>query len=119
MLVRPVPWRELDASLAAQESSRRVQARVRAARERQRVRLAPLGRRTNAEIPLGALESLVDATPEAKALLARAVDGLPLSARAAHRALRVARTVADLHGEPRVDDAAMAEAVALRAAGPA
>ena len=36
-----------------------------------------------------------------------------------HRALRVARTVADLHGEPRVDDAAMAEAVALRAAGPA
>jgi len=119
VLVRPVPWRELDASLAAQESSRRVQARVRAARERQRVRLAPLGRRTNAEIPLGALESLVDATPEAKALLARAVDGLPLSARAAHRALRVARTVADLHGEPRVDDAAMAEAVALRAAGPA
>jgi len=116
--VRPVPWRELDGSQGEREASRAVQARVVAARERQLARLAPLGRRTNAEIPLGALESLVDATPEAKALLARAVDGLPLSARAAHRALRVARTVADLRGECRVDATAMAEAVALRAAEP-
>jgi magnesium chelatase family protein len=38
-------------------------------------------------------------TPDARALLARAVDGLGLSARGAHRVLRVARTVADLAGE--------------------
>jgi magnesium chelatase family protein len=116
--VSPVPWRELDASGGERESSAVVQARVVAARARQLERLAPLGRRTNAEIPLGALESMVAATPEARALLARAVDRLALSARAAHRALRVARSVADLAGERCVGRLAMAEAVALRAAEP-
>ena len=69
---------------------------------------------TNAEIPVGALEAAVAATPEARALLARAVDRLALSARAAHRVLRVARTVADLADEQRVGPAAVAEAVDLR-----
>jgi magnesium chelatase family protein len=117
--VQPVAWRELDASGGARESSGEVQTRVAAARERQRVRLARVGARTNAEIPLGALEDAVAATGEARALLARAVDRFALSARAAHRALRVARTVADLAGEDRVGSTAMAEAVALRAAEPA
>jgi len=116
--VRPVAWRDLDASSAARESSARVQGRVVAARERQAARLARLGLRTNAEIPLAALEESVDATPEARALLARAVDRLALSARAAHRALRVARTIADLVGEPRVGAEPMAEAASLRAAEP-
>jgi magnesium chelatase family protein len=117
--VQPVAWRELDASGGARESSGEVQTRVAAARERQRVRLARVGARTNAEIPLGALEDAVAASGEARALLARAVDRFALSARAAHRALRVARTVADLAGEDRVGSTAMAEAVALRAAEPA
>jgi magnesium chelatase family protein len=116
--VSPVPWRELDGTAGRRESSAAVQARVVAARARQVARLAPLGLRTNAEIPLGALESLVGATPDARALLARAVDKLALSARAAHRALRVARTVADLAGDARVGIGALAEAVALRAAEP-
>jgi magnesium chelatase family protein len=114
--VRPIPWRELDASGGLRESSASVRARVIAARELQAKRLAPPACRTNAEIPLGALDALVDATPDARALLARAVDRFGLSARAAHRALRVARTVADLAEERRVGIDAMAEAVALRAA---
>jgi magnesium chelatase family protein len=114
--VRPVPWRELAASADAGETSASVRARVVASRMRQAARLAPLGRRTNAEIPLGALDALVEATPDARTLLARAVDRLALSARAAHRALRVARSIADLAGERRVGPEAMAEAVALRAA---
>jgi magnesium chelatase family protein len=116
--VQPVAWRDLDASGGAREGSASVQARVVAARERQAARLAGCGLRTNAEIPLGALDELVQATPDARALLARAVDRLALSARAAHRALRVARSVADLAGEARVGVDAMAEAVALRAAEP-
>ncbi len=114
--VRPVPWRELAATTAERESSAAVRARVVQARERQRARLAPLALHSNAEIPLSALEALVAATPAARALLARAVDRLALSARAAHRALRVARTVADLAGEQRVGTEAIAEAVALRGA---
>ncbi len=114
--VRPVPWRELDATAAGRECSAAVRTRVVAARERQAERLAPLALRANAEIPLAGLETLVDATPDARALLARAVDRLALSARAAHRALRVARSVADLAGERRVGTDAIAEAVALRGA---
>ena len=114
--VRPLPWRELDSAAGARETSAEVRARVSRARERQAVRLAPLAGRTNAEIPLGALDQLVEATPDARTLLARAVDRLGLSARAAHRALRVARTVADLAGERRVETDAIAEAIALRGA---
>ena len=77
-------------------------------------RLAGYGISTNAEIPIGALEAAVAATPEARALLAKAVERLALSARAAHRVLRVARTVADLADEQYVGPAAMAEAVDLR-----
>ncbi len=116
--VRPVPWRELDGTGEARETSLAVRARVVGARERQGARLAPLARRTNAEIPLGPLDELVAPTPEARALLARAVETLKLSARAAHRALRVARTIADLAGDRRVGAPAMAEAVALRGAEP-
>jgi magnesium chelatase family protein len=114
--VRPVPWRELDGAGEAREPSDAVRARVVEARARQSARLAPLGRRTNAEIPLGPLDRLVAPTPDARALLARSVETLRLSARAAHRALRVARTIADLAGEERVNTTAMAEAVQFRAA---
>jgi magnesium chelatase family protein len=114
--VRPVPFRELDAPEDAERSAA-VQARVRRARERQAERLAALCLATNAEIPPGALRELVGATPDARALLGRAVDRFGLSARAAHRVLRVARTIADLAGDSRVGPGAMAEAIGLRDAG--
>ncbi len=113
--VEAVRWRDLEAPSAAPRSAS-LAARVAAARACQRRRLAPWGRRTNAEIPDAELDRLVDACPEARALLGRAVDGLGLSARAARRLLRVARTVADLAGEPRVGPGAMAEALGWRAA---
>jgi magnesium chelatase family protein len=111
--VPEISWRELEGPGEAPGSAS-VQARVEATRIRQSRRLAAWGVSTNAEIPVGALEAAVAATPEARALLAKAVDRLALSARAAHRILRVARTVADLAGEERVGPAAMAEAVDLR-----
>jgi magnesium chelatase family protein len=116
--VRPVAWRELDETGAAGEGSASVQARVVAARERQARRLAGLGIRTNSELPLRAMHDAVAATPSARSLLSEAVQRLSLSARAAHRALRVARTVADLAAEEQVGESAMAEAVGLRAAEP-
>ena len=56
----------------------------------------------------------MDATPEARALLGRAVEGLGLSARAARRVLRVGRTIADLAGEKRTPPGAIAEALGYR-----
>ena len=113
MSVPEVSWRELDGPGEAPDSAS-VRARVEAARRRQMRRLAEFGVATNAEIPIGALAEAVAATPEARALLAKAVERLALSARAAHRVLRVSRTVADLADESRVGPAALAEAVDLR-----
>ncbi len=115
--VRPVPFRDLDAPAGA-EPSVTVRSRVLRSRERQAQRLEPLCVATNSEIPASALHEFVAATPEARALLGRAVDKFGLSARAAHRVLRVARTIADLAGDARVGPSALAEAVSLRGAAP-
>lgn len=49
-----------------------------------------------------------------RALLSSAAHRLGLSARACDRILRVARTIADLQGQPDVDSAAVSEALGLR-----
>jgi len=140
--VPAVPWHELEAPRAGPTSAE-AREQVRAARRVQAERHARLGpgprqiRRprgglalvarpeprlligagTNAALPDAGLDEAVDATPEARTLLGRAVDRLGLSARAARRVLRVARTVADLSGEARVHEAAVAEALGYRGAG--
>jgi magnesium chelatase family protein len=112
--VRPVAWRELDAAAPPEAGSRATRERVAAARRRQLRR----GVAANARLPDAALDELVDATRDARALLGRAVDGFGLSARAARRVLRVARTIADLAGEKRTHADAIAEALAFRADAP-
>jgi magnesium chelatase family protein len=110
--LQPVAWRELDAPAAA-PASREVRERVCEGRRLQ----AKRGRgrwRTNAEIPDPELDAAVDATAEARAVLGSAVARLGLSARAARRTLRVARTIADLAREPRTGPGAVAEALAYR-----
>ena len=114
LTVPAVAWRDLADVRAPGESSDTVRSRVIAAREQQRKRLDGRGFRSNAEIPDAALDELVDATTEARALLGRAVEKLRLSARGARRLLRVARTIADLSGERRVEASAMAEALGYR-----
>jgi magnesium chelatase family protein len=53
-------------------------------------------------------------TAPARDLLERAAERLGLSARGYHRALRVARTIADLDGAVAVNDSAVAEALRYR-----
>jgi magnesium chelatase family protein len=60
------------------------------------------------------VDRVVDASSDARRLLGRAVDQLRLSARAARRLLRAARTIADLAGDPHVEPPAMAEALGFR-----
>ena len=69
---------------------------------------------TNASLPAASLNSLTRATPDARRTLARAVDALGLTARGAHKMLRVARTIADLAGERDLGPDAVAEALGYR-----
>jgi magnesium chelatase family protein len=96
-------------------SSAQLRAQVQVARQCQSRRLTDLIGRTNAEIPDNVIDELVDATPEARMLLGRAVDRLHLSARGARRTLRTARSIADLNGEQRVGPEAISEALHYRA----
>ncbi len=105
------PGRPNDAEASrANESSATVRARVLRARERQQARQG----KPNAHLAPGELEAVIAATPAARALLERAADRLALSARAVHRTLRVARTLADLASEDTVDTPQMAEAIGFR-----
>jgi magnesium chelatase family protein len=93
------------------ESSAAVRERVAAARERQARRLGP--GRTNAEMtPAEARESLLSA--EAGALLAELYARRRLSGRAHDRALRLARTIADLAEKETIGAQEMAQALQLR-----
>lgn len=112
--VGAVPIRTLAAPARA-ESSAAVRERVERARERQHARYA--GRpdiRTNG---CAAGRWLARETPVDRAaleLLSDAAERLALSARAYHRVLRVARTIADLADEAVLGVAAVAEALQYR-----
>ncbi|MFQ5458847.1 MAG: hypothetical protein ACE5FC_10420, partial [Myxococcota bacterium] len=72
------------------------------------------GARRNGELPVKSLRSICALPPGGKRLLAGALRRRGLSARAVHRVLRVARTIADLEGEERVGLPHLAEAVRYR-----
>lgn len=92
------------------ESSAAVAARVMDARARQMARQQA----TNARLNNREVERYCRPSAAGAALLERAATMLNLSARAYHRVLKVARTIADLAGEDRVDAAHISEAMTLR-----
>ncbi len=69
----------------------------------------------NANLPNAAIQLHCALDADSHRLVADAVDRGGMSARAVHRALRVARTIADLAGEERVSALRLAEALHYRA----
>jgi magnesium chelatase family protein len=98
------------ASTVPAESSAAVAARVAAARARQVERQSYANARLESPSALRA----VRVEPAALALLGNAMQRLALSARAYHRVLRVARTIADLAACEAICTEHVAEAVTLR-----
>jgi magnesium chelatase family protein len=99
------------------EPSKVVAARVATARHRQRERYLELGEprvATNAAAGPSLIERVVNPDKESQKLLLEAADRFSLSARAYHRVLKVARTLADLAGAERVSRPHIAEALSYR-----
>lgn len=109
-----VPFRDLTGNHAA-EGSEAIRSRVVEARARACRRDSGPGISCNAEIPASRLRKLARPTEEAVAIFELASRKLGLSARAIHRALKVALTIADLSGNVEVGAVQAAEAVGYRA----
>ncbi len=100
-------WRELQDSRG--EDSATVRARVVEARARQQAR-----GRVNAQLALDELDDACQMGQPEQALLDRMASRFRLSPRAIHRILRVARSIADLAGDARVNCRHLQEAGAYR-----
>ncbi|MDD3529834.1 MAG: YifB family Mg chelatase-like AAA ATPase [Gallionellaceae bacterium] len=94
----------------AGEATAAVRARVIAARERQ---LARQGK-TNADLGNAEIDRYCALDAAGTSLLRQAIARLNLSARAYHRVLRLARSLADLAGDDTITPAQVAEAVQYR-----
>jgi magnesium chelatase family protein len=115
--VGAVALRDLHGGPAA-ESTRAIRLRVARARDRQAGRFSRLrGVTCNAHAAGRWIDSHGQISVAARTLLQRAADSLSLSARGYHRVLKVARTIADIDGEPGVLESHVAEALRYRPAG--
>ena len=102
------------------ETSATVAARVALARDTQRRRYTELqldGVSTNAQCSAAVIEKVAAPDAGGLALMREASEKLGFSARAYHRVLKVARTLADLDGAETVGRIHLAEAISYRIAG--
>jgi magnesium chelatase family protein len=110
-----VPYEKLTAERTGEPSSV-VSARIEAARERQRTRFASSDGHVHCNADMTPADVRVfcrlDATGQS--LMRSAMQQLQLSARAFHRVLKIARTIADLAGSDEIAPAHLAEAIQYR-----
>jgi len=97
------------------EPSKTVRERVEAARERQRARFAGLKDiAANADMRPAEVRQFCELDATCTSLMKTAMSQLQLSARAYHRVLKLARTIADLAGSERIGASHLAEALQYR-----
>src|SRR5574341_348423 len=97
------------------EPSAQVRERVQAARNRQSARLAGTLLLSNADMGAREIPTFCKLDAEGEKLMRAAMQQLQLSARAYHRVLKLARTVADLDGCDAIHAHHLAEALQYRA----
>ena len=95
---------------SGEESSEAIRKRVLRARERQAERFQGSHCRFNADIDVTNIGEFCALGAEEKAFAEKLYDSLQLSARAYHRIIKVARTIADLEGAERIGTEHLMEA---------
>jgi magnesium chelatase family protein len=111
-----VVWQDLSGSGDGADSSALIRERVERARaiQRERFKRQP-NVRANAHMTARDIRHHCRLHPEADDLLRAAMSRLALSARAYHRVLKIARTIADLTESSELGPAHVAEAIQYRA----
>jgi magnesium chelatase family protein len=114
--VPAVNYKELRGSDSKSETSAQIRERVLRAREIQLNRFAAAGERiySNAQMGTRQIRSYCELGTDSERMLERAMQQQGLSARAHDRILKVARTIADLEGNPQIEGKHIAEAIQYR-----
>src|SRR5215472_1182834 len=114
--VPAVNYKELRGSDSNAESSAQIRERVIRARQVQLNRFAAAGEKiySNAQMGSRQIRTYCDLDADSERLLERAMQQQGLSARAHDRILKVARTIADLEGNPHLESKHIAEAIQYR-----
>jgi magnesium chelatase family protein len=114
--VPAVNYKELRGSDSKTESSAQIRERVVRTREVQLNRFAAAGERnySNAQMSSRQIRAYCDLGSDRERMLERAMQQQGLSARAHDRILKVARTVADMEGNPQIESKHIAEAIQYR-----
>ena len=111
--VASVDYDDLSSTQKAEKSSE-IKKRVDKTRKIQLERYKDLNIYSNSQLSAGMLQEFCPLGDEENALLKASFDSLGLSARAHSRILKVARTIADLAGEEKINTAHIAEAIQYR-----
>lgn len=108
-----VPFRDLTVE-RQREDSAAIRSRVNEARALQQERFASDGIYCNAQLRPRQIKKYCSLDEESKQLIELAMNKLGLSARAYNRILKVARTIADLSGQEKIQPAHVSEAIQYR-----
>ncbi len=111
--VPPVAVTELSSDRTGEESAA-IRRRVSAARAIQQERYIKEGIFSNGQLTTRLVRRFSPLDSDSRRLLSVAANRLGLSARAHHRILRLARTIADLEGRERIEVSDLSEAIAYR-----
>ncbi len=96
------------------EKSADIRARVEKARERQQKRFAGTNLQVNADMGPAEVRQFCELDEASRSLIKTAMKQMNLSARAYHRILKLARTIADLADSEKIETAHLAEAIQYR-----
>jgi magnesium chelatase family protein len=96
------------------ESSADIRKRVQAARQRQLERFVGMNIICNADMRVAEIRKFCKLDETGESLIKAAMSQLQLSARAYHRILKLARTIADLAGSEEIQTSHLAEALQYR-----